>query len=448
MIREMRLIVYFVVGLLMSINSVFAFAESVSANINFMAGSNVARSGGAVCASLGSGAQYADASPYQYAGTWYVGWCSIDGNNVAQVKSNGDCNGIGGELTGTYPSWMCTCPAGTKPSNGTCVKGDPCEAKAGQSLDDGSVDFGDGGNKKLSMSFPDRADSNYTGQSFCSGGCKAVVDKEVGSSGMTVEGYYYGQFSAKFSGLSCESGQAEVSTKTTPALIPKNSPEYDCVSKGMGYGFVNGAVKCVAKTSSKEKETKSSETTKADGSKTKETKTDNTVCTAGVCTTTTTTITTEYNSSGTVTGTSTKTDTVTKADPNSGLGSGGVKDYQPGTECGVSGKPPCGVKVDETGVSTDVSAMNQTALDKFTAVFDEVRQKMEEVTRPKVWGLTWNYAVPSGSCSVLQYGVRSHQFSLDICKPLGFVRDLWSYVIYVMTGLYIWRSARDAMNVV
>lgn len=431
MIREFRLLVYFIVGLLLSSVSIIAFADrncppSVQ---KYMSEGQFFGDPASACAANSHG--YSNISAVETSpGSWK---CSqgIYGDARSYVLIVNLCDDL------TYPDsrGMCECPG-------------PCAKKSGLAVDDGSLDFGDGGNKKLSMSFPDRADGNYTGQSFCSGGCKAVVDKEVGSSGMTVEGYYYGQFSAKFSGLSCESGQAEVSTKTTPALIPKNSPEYDCVSKGMGFGFVNGAVKCVAKTSSKEKETKSSETTKADGSKTKETKTDNTVCTAGVCTTTTTTITTEYNSSGTVSGTSTKTDTVTKADPNSGLGSGGVKDYQPGTECGVSGKPPCGVKVDETGVSTDVSAMNQTALDKFTAVFDEVRQKMEEVTRPKVWGVSWNYTVPSGSCSILQYGVRSHQFSLDICKPLGFVRDLWSYVIYVMTGLYIWRSARDAMNVV
>lgn len=425
MIREMRLILFFVVGVLLSINAVFVFAASQCSPIKTY--------------------------KYQFKGIVYsdstdAGACAKTG---LSLKSQGDCQGMmdGSIRYAYYMGDELSCEDGGPVVNGMC-NCDPCKSLAGQAVDDGSLDFGDGGNKKLSMSFPDRSDGNYAGQSFCSGGCKAVVDKEVGSSGMTVEGYYYGQFSAKFSGLSCESGQAEVSPKTTPALIPRNSPEYDCVSKGMGYGYVNGAVKCVVKSASKEKETKSSETTKADGSKTKETKTDNTVCTAGVCTTTTTTITTEYNSSGTVTGTSTKTDTVTKADPNSGLGSGGVKENQQGTECGVSGKPPCGVKVDETGVSTDVSAMNQTALDKFTVVFDEVRQKMEEVTRPKVWGVSWNYTVPSGACSVVQYGVRSHQFALDICKPLGYIRDLWSYVIYVMTGLYIWRSARDAMNVV
>lgn len=352
---------------------------------------------------------------------------------------------------GPYSADFSYCPDSVPTWDGSqCVKPDPCKSKSGQAVDDGSLDFGDGSNKRLSMNFPARSDGDYTGQTFCSGGCKAAVDKEVGSAGMNVGGNYYGQFSARFSGQICDAGQSSASPKTTPALIPKNSPEYDCVSKGMGYGYVGDAVKCVAKTSSKETEQKTSETTKADGSKVKETKTDNTVCSGGVCVTTTTTTTTEYNSSGVATGTSTKTDTTTKPDPNSGLGSGGAgsgKEGQ-GTECGIAGKPPCGVKVDETDVKTDVSVVNQGALDKISAVYDEVRQKMEQVTRPQNWGVTWVYSPPAGACSVLQYGVRTHQFSIDICKPLGYVRDLWSYVIYVMTGLYIWRSARDAMNIV
>lgn len=267
--------------------------------------------------------------------------------------------------------------------------------------------------------------------------------------GMTAGGEYIGQFSAKFSGQSCPSTQPAATPKTTPALIPKNSPEYDCVSKGMGYGYVNDVVKCVPKTGSKETQNTASTTYRPDGTSTKETKTDNTVCTSGVCVTTTTTITTEYNSSGTVTGTTTKTDTTTKPDPNSGLGSGGVKDgQQQGAECGVAGKPPCGVKVDETGVKTDVSDFDLSFTNKINAAYDEVRAKLEEVTRPKVWGVSWNYTVPAGACSALQFGFKLHQFSLDICKPLGYIRDLWSYVMYVMTGLYIWRSARDAMNVV
>lgn len=338
------------------------------------------------------------------------------------------------------------CPDSAPKWNGSaCVAQDPCSSKGGQAVDDGSVGPD---NTKLSMSFPRREDDNYVGQTFCSAGCKAAVDKEVGSSGGYFDGKYVGQFSAKFSGQSCAPASPQVSPKTTPALIPKTSAEYDCISKGMGYGYVNDTVKCVTPSETKATTKGTSETTKPDGSKTKISTTEKTQCLAGVCYTTTTTVTTEYNSSGTVTGTSQTQDTTEKPDPNSGLGTGGAGASKDGMACGGPGQPVCAVKVDETGVEKDVTAVEQSAQAKFTAIYDQVSQKMEEVTRPKVWGVSWNYVVPSGACSALQFGAGRFVTSLDICKPLGYVRDLWSYVMYVLTGLYIWRSARDAMNVI
>ncbi|MBS0356646.1 MAG: hypothetical protein JSR83_22400 [Proteobacteria bacterium] len=445
MTREFRLILYFVIGVFFSAVSVLSFAGDRKPPIPTPAMDR--------CTSLS-----ANTATYPI----IVKACYYDSRGACPAsKDGGTCTETAmwnyklasnspNEFLDYTTSTYNYCPDSAPKWNGTtCVQTDPCSAKSGQSVDDGSIDFGDGSNKKLSMSFPTRSDDNYVGQTFCSGGCKAAVDREVGSAGMTVDGSYYGQFSAKFSGQSCESGQAAATPKTTPALIPKNTPEYDCVSSGMGYGYVDNAVKCVAKTSSKASETKSTQTTNADGTRTTVNKTDSTVCASGVCTTTTTTTTTQYNSSGSATGTSITSETSTKPDPNSGLGSGGSGNgQQQGAECGVAGKPPCGVKVDETGVSSDVSAVDQSAKQKILEAYDEVRQKMEEVTRPQRWGVTWVYQPPAGACSALQYGTSLHKFSIDICKPLGYIRDLWSYVIYVMTGLYIWRSARDAMNIV
>ena len=328
----------------------------------------------------------------------------------------------------------------------TCVLDDPCKNKGGQPVDDGSLDFGDGSNQKLSMSFTARSDDNYVGQTFCSGGCLAAVDKEVGGAGGTFEGKYYGQFSAKFSGQSCAPASPQVSPKTTPALIPKTTPEYDCLAKGMAYGYVNETVKCVPKTTTKETEKKTSETIKADGSKTKETRSDNTVCAAGVCTTTTTIITTEYNSSGTETGTSTKTESSSKPDPNSGLGTGGAGTSKDGMACGGPGQPVCAVKVDEAGTPSDLAGINANK-GAFESAMDQWATKFSEVASPKQWGVVWNYQLPQGACTALQFGVRQFTASLDICKPLGYVRDLWQYVMCFLTGLYIWRSCRDALNI-
>lgn len=333
-----------------------------------------------------------------------------------------------------YPTWNGT----------TCVLDDPCKNKSGLAVDDGSVGPD---NTKLSMSFPRREDDNYVGQTFCSGGCKAAVDKEVGSSGGYFDGKYVGQFSAKFSGQSCAPASPQVTPKTTPALIPKTSAEYDCVSKGMGYGYVNETVKCVTPSETKATTKGTSETTKPDGSKTKISTTEKTQCLAGVCYTTTTTITTEYNSSGTVTGTSQKQDTTEKPDPNSGLGTGGAGASKDGMACGGPGQPVCAVKVDETGTPTDMSPITAQK-QAMESVMDEYKAKLAEVTGPKTWGLTWSYSLPTGTCTALQFGAGRFTTSLDVCKPLGYVRELWSYVIYFLTGLYIWRSARDALGVI
>lgn len=366
------------------------------------------------------------------------GYC--EESAVFYYKSNSSVTGLGTPYSVPRVRYN-YCPDSAPKWDGTaCVVQDPCASKGGQAVDDGSVGPD---NTKLSMSFPRREDDNYVGQTFCSGGCKAAVDKEIGNAGGYFDGKYVGQFSAKFSGQSCASPQA--SPKTTPALIPRTSAEYDCVSKGMGYGYVNNTVKCVNPSETKAVEKKASETTKADGSKTKETRSDNTVCANGVCTTTTTTITTEYNSSGTEIGTTTKTETTSKPDPNSGLGTGGAGSGKDGMACGGPGQPTCSVKVDESGTSTDVPAM-AAQKQVFESALDDVKSKFSEVSGSKTWGITWGYSPPSGTCNPLQFGAGKFVTTLDVCKPLGYIRDIWSYVIYVMTGLYIWRSGRDAMS--
>lgn len=338
------------------------------------------------------------------------------------------------------------CPAGYIWDGAeSCKKETPCTSKAGMDVDDGTLDFGDGANKRLSMVFTAKSSDDYVGNTFCSGGCQASITKEVGGGGVTINGKYAGTFNAKFSGSACNTGQQNVNKTTDPGLLPKDSDEKKCVDKGMGFGYVNVKVMCVPADKTNSTEKKTGETTKPDGSRTTESKTDKTICSGGVCTTTTTTITTEYNSSGTATGTTTKTETTSKPDPNaavSGNGSGGGGE---GAECGIPGKPPCSVKVDETGTPSDISGINSNKTALETAM-DQIKEKFGEVSQPKQWSVVWNYQLPSGACSPLQFGGQRFSTSLDICKPLGYVRDLWSYVISFLTGLYIWRSCRDALN--
>lgn len=362
-------------------------------------------------------------------------------NAIGNLGRSYTCDGIGGSLS----AGMCVCPGNQIPEGGFCKEPSPCASKAGIDLDDGTVDFGDGANKRLSMVFTAKSSDDYVGNTFCSGGCQASITKEVGGGGVTLNGKYAGTFNAKFTGQSCNTGQENVAKNTTPGLLPKDSEEKKCVDKGMGFGYVNEKVMCVPADKTNATEKKTGETTKSDGSRTTESKTDKTICSGGVCTTTTTTITTEYNSSGTATGTTTKTETTSKPDPNaavSGNGSGGGGE---GAECGIAGKPPCSVKVDETGTPSDISGINSNKTALETAM-DQIKDKFGEVSQPKQWSVVWNYQLPSGACSPLQFGGQRFSTSLDICKPLGYVRDLWSYVISFLTGLYIWRSCRDALN--
>ena len=72
---------------------------------------------------------------------------------------------------------------------------------------------------------------------------------------------------------------------------------------------------------------------------------------------------------------------------------------------------------------------------------DQIKDKFNEVSQPAmVRGLELSTA--NGRMRSAQFGGQRFSTS-DICKPLG-VRDLWSHVISFLTGLYIWRSCRDA----
>lgn len=440
-LREKRV---WIVGLfiLLAMSVIDANAGSAPARWTYQTGGRSGESGDVVCAPN----SFSSATDYEYNGLVYTGWCMSGTQKLSQVSKYMSCSGIGGTETGSRTGGMtCVCPGSQVPENGVCKEPSPCASKAGMDVDDGTVDFGDGANKRLSMVFTAKSSDDYVGNTFCTGGCQASITKEVGGGGVTINGKYAGTFNAKFSGSACNTGQQNVNKTTDPGLLPKDSDEKKCVDKGMGFGYVNEKVMCVPADKTNSTEKKTGETTKPDGSRTTESKTDKTICSGGVCTTTTTTITTEYNSSGTATGTTTKTETTSKPDPNaavSGNGSGGGGE---GAECGIPGKPPCSVKVDETGTPSDISGINSNKTALETAM-DQIKDKFNEVSQPKQWSVVWNYQLPSGACAPLQFGGQRFSTSLDICKPLGYVRDLWSYVISFLTGLYIWRSCRDALN--
>lgn len=188
----------------------------------------------------------------------------------------------------SFPTWSGT----------ACVKDDPCKSKGGQPVDDGTVGPD---NTKLSMAFPVSSDGIYTGKVFCSGGCKASVTKDVTSVGIGFGNEYYGQFNANFTGQSCDPPAISVGPETVPVrLVKKTSKEYDCLSEGKTYGYVNGAVYCINSPTDKSgKASQTKEQKNPDGTTTKTQVDKNVSCTgAGSCVTTTTTTTTVINADG------------------------------------------------------------------------------------------------------------------------------------------------------
>lgn len=217
----------------------------------------------------------------------------------------------------TFTLFHNVCPDNKLAVNGICKCPDPCVIRNGLDVDDGTVGPN---NTKLDMNFAVNASGDYRGNTFCNGGCKAIVTAETGSVGVAIGGRYYGTFSAKEIGASCSSTpdlkqKSEVST-------PKPGPEYDCIKQGKGFGYVNGSVLCTTPTAGKDTSTKSTTTPNADGSSTKTDVTKVLNCTGdGSCVTQTTTTTTTYDSSG-VAGTSYTNQTVEKSSGSGASGSG------------------------------------------------------------------------------------------------------------------------------
>lgn len=103
--------------------------------------------------------------------------------------------------------------------------------------------------------------------------------------------------------------------------------------------------------------------------------------------------------------------------------------------CGIAGKPPCGVKVDETGVKSDSS----TVFDAAKSNIDEVEQAAKDaladggparsIQAPQ-W--SWTFLLPSG-CS--PYPLEPFGMSVDVCAFQDTIHDLMS-LLWVGAGLF------------
>lgn len=163
---------------------------------------------------------------------------------------------------------------------------------------------------------------------ICIKGCEA--DPRAGynySAAYLADGTYQIQGNPRYSGKICMGTSAGDLPKNVKPVL-KNSPEYDCVAKGQGFGYVNGAVMCTgtAKPAEEKAPTKTSTKSNTDGTKIETQKDTKVECDSSGCTTTTTTTTTVINADGSRGPSNTSTDTSKTASGDGGstvVGGGG-----------------------------------------------------------------------------------------------------------------------------
>lgn len=141
---------------------------------------------------------------------------------------------------------------------------------------------------------------------------------------------------------------------------------------------------------------------------------------------------------------------------SSGSSSSGSSSSGSSSSGSSSGGAPCGdastdchVRVDETGTPTATDAKN--ALNDASVGLDQYGQdtktSMGDNTKVNNLGFSLNLGIHGGSCSAVSWTTqRFSSYSMDVCKPLGMVRDLWSYAIYILAAIYIWRSGTSAVG--
>lgn len=244
-----------------------------------------------------------------------------------------------------------------------------------------------------------------------------------------------GIFQWKLNGSECSGGEIEKSAGNEP---PQPCPE------GTAEGSVNGVVGCFAVSTATENTTT---TTNPDGSVTT-TKTttsatgttiETTTCTNGSCNTTV-----NHIGGGGSTGGPAGSGAGYDGD-GGGSGSGGDGEGEERDPCGITGFPDCGVKVNEAGTPDGAGALD-TAGDDMDAASDAFRDYLNNDVKKSggdIGGIfTWSPQLPEGACAPRSFMGNA----IDICQPLGMVRDLWAWAVVFMAGLYIWRSGTGAIG--
>lgn len=281
--REIRLLVYFLIGLLISINSVLAYAVDLCdpdtpAWRTSAGGVYYGSTKQAACSKMAS----LMGVPYKMGVSYGEDICTYNNQgwsfNQIMICDDGNLPNSAGK---------CTC--------------NPCKSKTG---------MWDNGGSPQSVNLPGPLPF-YSGETngkaempstICLNGCVADTTQDRGD-GMATSSWWGYTMNPKYNGQSCSPG-----TPKPGISKPKDSPEKKCVDQGMGFGYVNDKVLCVKPDNSSGTAKKSTETKNPDGTTTKVDTTTNISCNAeGACSTTTTTTTTVINADGSTASTKTET---------------------------------------------------------------------------------------------------------------------------------------------
>lgn len=276
-VRALRLLVYFLLGVLISavwVGAVVA-AGPVPAIVVFPQGSYASQCSAAVASYQASG--YCEGL-VSYSLSGYDPYphkkCQIkcDGAFVSESLASADL-GCANPLETPYEdggAWWCASGPGGCPTEGVpatnIIGGNP-----------GEIGWTE-----------NRSESATFGGGRCYGGCRVSVTGGACVRGVANQAVFNCVAQVTNSG-ECDPGDSTIEGPATPM----QETETSCLKKGMSFGTVNGTVLCVGgggpNTETYKRDVKTTTTTPEGGSPTVRTDTKTTTCSGGNCTTTTTT---------------------------------------------------------------------------------------------------------------------------------------------------------------
>jgi len=429
MSREIRLTIYFLLGLMIGGYAAVSRADypavkqwtygqptaAASVAAGFAAW-DAANPNNPVCAQ-GTLTEQSMSASQQYRIIGGGGLCNIPGTTTWS-------------LLNVTASW--TCPSGGVYSDGICHVTVNCVVGAASTTTyfTGCFDVDGIGNGC------DATGGAYPAQpsTLCNGTCWQTAASYDDCSSPVGGGPITCTVSGTLTGSQCSSGDQQI--------IP---PESQKCPDGYAIGTVSGVAGCY-KTGTPSPST-STTTSSTQGDVT--TKVTTTINPATNTTTTTTTTTNNVtNTSSTTVQNSPTNSSLPMGDPDGKAPPGSAGQSPKGTSsgnpsnnpdqnptCGWPGGPPC--KIDESGTPTDGALTTQKT--DYETKSTERKNQIDSLGLQGDHGMVWDWVfpMPSGGCSALSYGASGHYFTIDPCEKLGLVRDLLGFILYIGTALML-----------